>query len=70
MSLVASLLVATDDASLMYGIERVLLKVELVAYAITGGIESVSHSSKGEINVCAQETADQDCVAANGAVAG
>ena len=70
MSLVASLLVATDDASLMCEIDRLLLKVELVAKTIKGRIESVSHSSKGEINVCAQETADQDCVAANGAVAG
>ena len=37
----------------MCGIERVLLKVELVANAIPGGIESVSHSSKGEITMSA-----------------
>ena len=37
----------------MCGIERLLLKVELVAYAIAGGIESVSHSSKGEITMSA-----------------
>ena len=37
----------------MCGIEGLLLKVELVAYAIAGGIESVSHSSKGEITMSA-----------------
>ena len=37
----------------MCGIERLLLKVELVAYAIKGRIESVSHSSKGEITMSA-----------------